>query len=65
MLLERQYTSGVNACNPAAVQPLQGDLKKMIQNEINIKNTSDNICNVKYANTDRENCFLSITKTIM
>ena len=39
--------------------------RKLTQNEINIKNTSDKNVNIKYAYTDRQNCFISITKTIM
>ena len=39
--------------------------KNLTQNEINIKNTSDTNVSIKYAYTDRQNCFLSITKTIM
>ena len=39
--------------------------KKLTQNEINIKNTSDKNVSIKYAYTDRQNCFLSRTKTIM
>ena len=38
--------------------------KNLTQNEININNTSDKNVSIKYAYTDRQNCFLSITKTI-
>ena len=41
-------------------------IKKLsTQNEIIITNTSDKNIEIKYAYTDRHNCFLSITKTIM
>ena len=39
--------------------------KKLTKNKINITNTSDKNVNIKYAYTDRQNCFLSMTKTIM
>ena len=39
--------------------------KHLTQNEINLKNTCDDNVNIKYAYIDRQNSFLSITKTIL
>ena len=53
--------------NPLTVHCIThtGWLKKnLTQNEINITNTSDNNVSIKYTYTDRQNCFLSRTKTI-
>ena len=41
---------------------IQGDFKKMTQNEIDIKNSSDKNIDIKHAYTNKQNWFLSITK---